>query len=269
MRDSKVERSTLVWKTQHDMGYTDLADAEWLYREWIYPNRFEDVSGKSVLDAGSGPGVQLRMFAEHAKVVVAVDLEALETSIAKSQGLNNVEFIRDDIATMDLGRKFDVVNCVGVIHHTDNPTKTFTNLFRHLEIGGRMIIWAYAKEGNFFMERIIEPLRQRFLINVSHNFLRKISFSLTLFLYIFVNTFYRLPIRRLPYYGYFQNFRKLTFSRNMLNIYDKLNAPQQHFISIGTIRQWFDENHFSEIHISHYAGTSWRASGTKIRQYGK
>jgi hypothetical protein len=72
-----------------------------------------------------------------------------------------------------------------------------------------------------------------------------------------------LLIRWLPYYEYFQNARRMSFRRNAINIYDKLNAPQTHFISEYEIRSWFNPDEFQDIHISRYAGVSWRASGTK------
>jgi hypothetical protein len=54
----------------------------------------------------------------------------------------------------------------------------------------------------------------------------------------------------------------LTFAKNYQNVFDKLNAPQTHFISAETIKKWFSPDEFGDIHISSYLGISWRASGT-------
>ncbi|MFA6319117.1 MAG: hypothetical protein WC943_17025, partial [Elusimicrobiota bacterium] len=72
-----------------------------------------------------------------------------------------------------------------------------------------------------------------------------------------------LPLRFLPYYEYFENWRILSYSRNMLNVFDKLNAPQTHFIRKERIERWFSPSEFQDIHISPYKGVSWRGSGTK------
>jgi len=32
---------------------------------------------------------------------------------------------------MDLGKQFDEVICIGVIHHTDDPSRTFEDLYKH------------------------------------------------------------------------------------------------------------------------------------------
>jgi SAM-dependent methyltransferase len=261
---STAPRSTEVWKTQHILQYDALNQFLFLYHDWIFPNTQETFRGKDVLDAGSGPGVQIRMMGEVAKSVTAVDLEAIDVSSDKTRDLSSViTYVRDDIMNMDLGRQFDVVNCVGVIHHTDDPTRTYWNLFRHLKPGGRMIIWAYAEEGNWLMKHIIEPFRKAVLDNAPHAVILGLSNVITALMWPIVHTVYRLPLRFLPYYDYFVNFRRMSFERNALNVYDKLNAPQQYFIPRSTIDQWFSPEKFTDIHISHYAGVSWRASGTK------
>lgn len=260
------ERSTAVWKTQHQIAHDSLSEFTFLYRDWIYPNTIETLRDKDVLDAGSGPGVQIRMMAEVARSITAVDLEALDISTARTRDLaGKVHYVRDDIMNMDLGRQFDVVNCVGVIHHTDDPTRTFRNLVRHLKPGGRMIIWAYAEEGNYLMKNVVEPLRKSVLDKAPHRVLWTLSVAITALLWPIVQTIYRLPLRALPYYEYFANFRKLSFKRNVLNVYDKLNAPQQHFLSRTTMESWFNPDEFEDVHLSQYAGVSWRGSGTKRR----
>jgi SAM-dependent methyltransferase len=257
-------RSTEVWKTQHQLAHQTLAEFPFLYHDWIYPNTLETLRDKDVLDAGSGPGVQIRLMSEVARSITAVDLEALDVSAATTRDIAaNVTYIRADIASMDLGRQFDIVNCVGVIHHTDDPTVTFRNLVRHVKPGGRVIIWAYAKEGNFLMHRVVEPLRKRLLDNAPHRTIWWLSVILTASIWPLVHSVYRLPLRWLPYYEYFGNFRRLSFRRNVLNVYDKLNAPQQHFLARATMESWFNAQEFVDVHLSQYKGVSWRASGTK------
>lgn len=261
------ERSTTVWRTQHDAGVDALKTATYLYREWIYPRRYEDCAGKDVMDAGSGPGIQVRLMAEHARHVTAVDLEALATTRAQTKDIaHKVDYVQADIATVDLGKQFDVVNCVGVIHHTDDPGATFRNLVRHTKAGGYLIVWAYAREGNFLVRRFVEPFRHAFLRKASHRTLWMLSTAINAAIWPIVHTVYRLPLKFLPYWSYFENYRRMVFRRNTLNIYDKLNAPQQHFIPEATMREWFNERDFDDIHISLFMGVSWRGSGRRRAQ---
>ena len=75
-----------------------------------------------------------------ARIVTAVDLNTATLARNRVKDFTNVEFVEADLASMSLGQKFDVVFCVGVIHHTDNPTRTFENIYRHLKPGGTIII---------------------------------------------------------------------------------------------------------------------------------
>lgn len=236
---------------------------EWLFRDWMYPNTMDDFREKRVMDAGCGGGQHVSFIAPYAKHVVGVDLNATHVASQRTQAYSNVEFVDADIATVTFPEPFDVVYCIGVIHHTDDPDRTFANLARLTKPGGRTIVWAYSHEGNFLVRIFVEGLKILFLLKLSKSILRVISTVWTACLYLPVYTLYLLPFPFLPYYTYFQNFRKLSFARNDLNVFDKLNAPQTHFIRRERIQRWFDENGFTDIHISPYRGVSWRGSGTK------
>ena len=69
----------------------------------------------------------------------------------------------------------------------------------------------------------------------------------------------------MPYHGYFKNFRRLSFDRNVLNVFDKLNAPQTHFITREQCERWFNAGDFepASISIRRYAGVSYSLSGVK------
>ena len=60
----------------------------------------------------------------------------------------------------------------------------------------------------------------------------------------------------------FENFRRLPFRRNVLNVFDKLNAPQTDFITRERVQGWFAGSQFEDVTITPYKGVSWRASGT-------
>lgn len=246
------------WKLLED-------NEEFLFRDWIYPVTFEDFRGKSVLECGCGGGQHTRMLAPYADHITAVDLNTADIARERNREFNNVAFVEGDIAAMSLGREFDIVFSIGVVHHTDNPDKTIENMKAHLKPGGKLIVWVYSKEGNGLVEYVVEPIRRIALRNLPPKMLLWLSRMITAMMYIPIYTVYRLPIRFLPFYEYFQNFRKLSFYRNTLNVFDKLNAPQVAFISEARIRGWFNEGvAFREVHISPYCGVSWRGSGVKL-----
>jgi SAM-dependent methyltransferase len=167
---------------------------------------------------------------------------------------------------MDLGRQFDVVVCVGVIHHTDDPDRTFANLLRHCAPGGRVIVWTYSAEGNGPVRWLVEPVRKIFLRHLPRTWLVRLSQVITAGLYPIVFGPYRIQaLRGLPYFEYFANFRRLSFERNVLNVFDKLNAPQTRFTTRATCSRWFNPSDFEarSISIRPYAGVSYSLSGVK------
>ena len=240
-------------------------DERFLFDEWIRPATLEELAGRDVLEAGCGGGQHTSFMAPVAASVTAVDLNTTELARRRNAAHDNVTFVEDDIATMELGRRFDVVLSIGVVHHTDDPDRTFENLYRHCRPGGRMILWVYAAEGNALVRWLVEPARRRLLARLPRRWLVWLSRGLTAALYPVVHTVYRLPLRFLPYWEYFANFRRLSFARNVLNVFDKLNAPQTHFLTRSRCARWFSERRFepSSISIRRYAGVSYSLVGTK------
>jgi SAM-dependent methyltransferase len=195
-----------------------------------------------------------------------VDLNTCDLARERTRKFDNVEFVEADIASMDLGAQFDIVICIGVIHHTDDPDRTFMNLLKHCKEGGRVIVWTYSAEGNGLVRFLVEPLRKLVLRHLGRGMLSALSAFVTILLYPFVYTIYMLPFMRgLPYFQYFANFRRLSFRRNVLNVFDKLNAPQVKFTTLAKCHEWFAVDRFEagSISIRKYVDVSYSLVGTK------
>jgi SAM-dependent methyltransferase len=245
------------WQTFYD-------DSQWLFTEWIRPNTLEDFRGKDVLDCGCGGGQHINFVSPYAKHVTGVDFNALSAARKSTETLPNVTLIEADLAEMDLGKTFEIVYCIGVLHHTDNPDRTFATIAKHCAPGGRVIVWVYSREGNFLNRTLLESVKRGILLRLPRSVNLAVAHILTALLYLPICTVYLLPLRFLPFYEYFQNWRKLGYYRNLLNVFDKLNAPQTWFITRDQIGRWFAENGFTDVSITPYKGVSWRGSGTKI-----
>lgn len=242
--------------------WTRLEDrAEWLFADWILPNKVADWKGKTVLDAGCGPGHHSRVAARTAKRVLGLDLNTSALAKGRLGDLPNFEARDGDIATFDDGERFDVVYCVGVAHHTADPDKTVAHLKTLLKPGGRLILWVYAAEGNWINEHLLEAAKSIVVKRLPRPVVEVLGHALTLALYPLVYTVYLMPLRFLPFYEYFGNWRRLSYGRNYLNVFDKLNAPTTHFITRARAERWLDG--LTDTHVSPYMGVSWRVSGTK------
>ena len=244
--------------------YREDGHSIWLFHDWIKPATLDDVRGKDVLECGCGPGHHTEVVAPVARSVTAVDLNTVDIARSHAERFPNVTFVAADLAVMELGRQFDVVFCIGVIHHTDDPTRTFENLLRHLKPGGTMIIWTYSAEGNAMVRFGVEPVRRLVLRHLPRSWVNALSVAITALLWPVVHTLYRLPgTSGLPYHAYFANARALGFRRTILNVFDKLNAPQTRFTTRATAEAWMSPERFDQISIQPYCGVSWSLVGRK------
>ncbi len=260
--DSMEQPKQRNWSDQWE-SFQD--DSLFLFTEWIWPHTMETFRGKEVVDCGCGGGQHVSFVAPYAKSILGIDLNTVEIAQRFNQEKSNVSFVEGDLATVKLDHAHDIAYCIGVLQHTVDPDKTFANIKTFVKPGGLVMIWCYATEGNWWNWAVLEPLKSAVLLKLPHRALQILSWFLTaLLLYPLVYTIYLLPLPFLPYYHYFGNFRKLSFGRNQLNVFDKLNAPITNFITRDQVERWFNPQEFTNVHIDHYKGISWRASGTKL-----
>jgi len=119
-----------------------------------------------ILVAGCGTGLipctYARIFPDAR--ILAIDLSRASLAYGKRKamelGLSNIEFIQGDILALGcLDRKFDFINCYGVLHHTGNIHDSWAILKSLLLPGGFMEIGLYsriAREGVFSVRNYIE-----------------------------------------------------------------------------------------------------------------
>ncbi len=106
----------------------------------------------SCLIAGAGTGQQVLQsaiaYGDKAQVT-ALDLStaslAYATAKAREFNVNNVRFVHGDILDADmLGQQFDIIECIGVLHHMGDPWAGWRTLLRRLKPGGLMYIGLYS-----------------------------------------------------------------------------------------------------------------------------
>ncbi|BAY98106.1 hypothetical protein NIES37_20540 [Tolypothrix tenuis PCC 7101] len=109
-----------------------------------------------ILDAGCGSGVgtEYLVHLNPQAQVVGIDLSAGTLAVAKERcqrsGANRVEFHHLSLFDVEqLPGEFDLINCVGVLHHTPDPIRGIQALAKKLAPGGLMHIFVYGELGRW------------------------------------------------------------------------------------------------------------------------
>lgn len=109
-----------------------------------------------ILDAGCGSGVgtEYLVHLNPQAQVVGIDLSAGTLAVAtercRRSGAERVEFRQLSLFDADqLPGEFELINCVGVLHHTADPIRGIQALAKKLAPGGIMHIFVYGELGRW------------------------------------------------------------------------------------------------------------------------
>ncbi len=109
-----------------------------------------------ILDAGCGTGVgtEYLVHLNPEASVVGIDLSAGALDVAKERcrrsGADRVQFHHLSLYEVEqLEGEFDLINCVGVLHHLPDPIRGIQALAGKLAPGGLMHIFVYAELGRW------------------------------------------------------------------------------------------------------------------------
>ncbi len=115
-----------------------------------HPETFNGVH--DILVAGAGTGRQAiysSMVHGPKSRILAIDLSkrslAYGARMAEEFGCHNIEFMQADILDLaGLNRRFDVIECSGVLHHMNDPFLGWRKLLAHLKPAGVMLVALYS-----------------------------------------------------------------------------------------------------------------------------
>lgn len=113
-----------------------------------------ELERKNILDAGSGSGHRITNVAEFFTKCNFLGIDISEKSIEvanilkNKKKLQNIKFLQHNImkGVGTLG-KFDIILCMGVLHHLSNPTKGLQMLTKILVDNGMIFLYLYGKLG--------------------------------------------------------------------------------------------------------------------------
>lgn len=243
------------------------------FEEWMLPLTAKNIIAKCVLEMGCGNGSLLVHTASwYPGYLEGVDLGASVVSAKKNMLLTmhkNWSVVQNDLTTYT-SQGFDVVYCIGVLHHLKNPKNGFDSVVRNVKPGGKFHCWVYARERNGVIIHVVDPLRK--IASMLPWWLTKYAIAtplaLPFFIYAKILSIFKncAGFKNFPLFDYCQWIapREFTFFRHVA--FDQLVTPQTTYIDKATIENWLkscpsiDQ---TSTYIIMRNGNSWKFGGIK------
>jgi SAM-dependent methyltransferase len=115
--------------------------------------KLNQLTNKTILDVGCGTGEISCSMAAHSQHVMGVDFSErsieMAQQLAQKFGLKNADFVSKDLFSFEPFRKFDLVTCFGVLHHTPSFEKGFSRIAKWVKPKGMLLVGFYHPWGGF------------------------------------------------------------------------------------------------------------------------
>ncbi len=255
--------------TQHQFGY------EWnIYRDilpihkeqfcrWIAPVQLDFFQGKTFLDAGCGIGRNSYWpLLTGAQSSYAFDYDERTVAVAK-QNLNRfpqTTVALQSIYEITFENEFDIVFCIGVLHHLADPRRAIENLVRAVKPGGTLILWIYAYEGNERFLKWVNPVRFAITSRLPLPLTRLLSKILTALLKIWL----LFPQQK----EYFKLLQQMSFRHIEAIVFDQLLPTIANYWKREEVLQLVANLPLSNLRLQHTNGMSWTVVAEKKMEKG-
>jgi ubiquinone/menaquinone biosynthesis C-methylase UbiE len=239
------------------------------FEDWMNPIEKKDVEGRDVLELGCGNGsILMHLPAWNPRKLVGVDLGS---SVKSAQAnLSSTGFSDFSIQQADLtefsSAGFDLVYCIGVLHHLQDPQKGFHAVVRNTKVGAKFHCWVYAREGNGLIILFVDPIRK--LASHLPWFITKflIATPLAFIYFLYAHLIVSLRLSALPLYHYSRWITRRPFSFFRHVAFDQLVTPRTVYLDKKTIEGWLGSDariRKDSTYVIFRNGNSWKFGGVR------
>ncbi|HTL89588.1 MAG TPA: class I SAM-dependent methyltransferase, partial [Leptolyngbya sp.] len=203
-----------------------------------------------ILDAGCGTGVgtEYLVHLNPQAQVTGIDLSSGALSVARERcqrsGADRVEFHHLSLYEVDqLPGQFDLINCVGVLHHLPDPIRGIQALSKKLAPGGLLHVFVYSELGRHEIKLTQEAIA--LLQSDRLNYGEGVAIGRQLFESLPPNN--RL-VRREQERWSMENTRDECFADmyvhpqeidyNIYTLFELIDAAELNFLGLSNPRQW-------------------------------
>jgi len=254
------------------MAWKEFSRLDERYRQqffdWIFPVDGDFFRDKVVLEGGCGKGRHAKIVSEcGARQVFAVDIgAAVEVAFENVGHLPGVNIVQADIGNLPFGRIFDFAFSLGVLHHMESPVWGFRCLVDKLKPDGAIVAWVYGRENNWWLIRIVNPIRLALTSKFPIAVLKVLSGILAVPVFLgsrliakpwkaLRNAHPWLPA--LYYEDYLSYIARFDFVELHHIVFDHLVAPVANYVAEDYFRAWFAECELDQPVIRWHNKNSW------------
>jgi SAM-dependent methyltransferase len=248
------------------------------FKDWLDPITPGDVEGRDVLELGCGNGSLLvHMAGWRPRRLVGVDLGDSVVSARENlqrTGHPGCEIVRHDLTTYR-SKGFDLVYCIGVLHHLKDPEAGLDAVLANVRPGGRFHCWVYAQEGNALVRGVVEPIRH--VASRLPWWLNKYGIAMPLAApyFVYAKSLRALTrrfgasraLRRMPLYAYSMWIAEREFGFFRHVAFDQLVTPQTRFIARHELEAWLTVRKRVDpdsVYVIRRNGNSWKFGGRVV-----
>ncbi len=257
-------------------GWTtfDTAEPVWErnFLDLVAPLQPKDFLGRLVLDAGCGFGRHAWLAARWGAEVVAMDIapEAVDACRRNTEGMFNVHVVQGDLQRPPLRDElFDLVICLGVLHHMERARHAFRQLGSVLRVGARLAVWMYGPRQGFasVVNRGLRVVTTRLEPEQLHKLSRVVAGGLRAFSHTPYRLFRPIPglhgvVTHLPVHDH----HKWPFNVVVADVYDRLRIPVTILVTGEELERWFHEERYADIHVTRRVRNNESFRGTGVRR---
>lgn len=214
-----------------------------------------DLSGQTVLEAGSGAGRFTEVLATTGATIISFDLSSAVDANYQSNGQNaRLLILQASILNIPVRpRSMDKVVCLGVIQHTPDPAEAFSCLANCVRPGGELVIDVYAARLRSLLswKYLLRPITKRMDNKRLYRIIERatpVLLPVSAFLFRILG---RFGPRLLPivHYPSLELSAELARSWSILDTFDMYSPAHDHPQSIATVRSWFDAVGFVDVSV--------------------
>jgi SAM-dependent methyltransferase len=212
-----------------------------------------DLSGQTILEAGSGAGRFTEILVMTGATIISCDLSSAVDANYQSNGRNaNLLIVQGSLLDIPVrSRAMDKVICLGVIQHTPNPAEAFSCLANCVRPGGELVIDVYAARLRSLLtwKYLLRPITTRMDGERLYRLIERVTpilLPISDFLYRVLG---RLGLRIVPivHYPDLKLSPELSLRWAILDTFDMYSPAHDHPQTIATVRRWFEKAGFTDV----------------------